>query len=64
MLPFKSLTSNDVTDVADFPTSYINYACLPIHHPHPCLRAKKDWRRQGKANQAIASQCQPLQTFF
>jgi hypothetical protein len=35
MLPFKSLTSNDVTDVAIFPTSYINnaYPSSIFHFP-------------------------------
>ena len=31
MLPLKPLTSNSVTDVATFPTSYINHA-LPVLH--------------------------------
>ena len=34
MLPLKSMTFYDVTDVATFPTSYINYA-HPSSIPHP-----------------------------
>ena len=41
MLPFKSLTLNDVTDVADFPTTYIEY----INHALPVLHSRLPFRK-------------------
>jgi hypothetical protein len=60
MLPFKSLTSNDVTDVATFPTSYINYAPSSILHPLP----RRSPALRTKAGQSFPSHSQPFQEVF